>query len=43
MKNSKIIRAQFGMSQIEMSICLQIPRIQLAMYENGKRDLPAHT
>jgi len=42
MKNSKVIRAQFGLSQIEMSICLQINRSQLAMYENGKRDLPTH-
>ena len=42
MKNSKVIRAKFGMSQIEMAICLQIPRSQLAMYENGKRDLPTH-
>ncbi|MBC7440554.1 MAG: helix-turn-helix transcriptional regulator [Flavobacterium sp.] len=42
MKNSKVIRTKFGMSQIEMAICLQIPRSQLAMYENGKRDLPTH-
>ena len=42
MKNSKVIKAKFAMSQIEMAICLQIPRSQLAMYENGKRDLPTH-
>jgi transcriptional regulator with XRE-family HTH domain len=42
MKNSKAIRAQFGMSQNELAIYLQISRSQLAMFENGKRDLPTH-
>lgn len=40
MKNSKVIRTQFGMSQSEMALYLQINRSQLAMFENNKRDLP---
>jgi transcriptional regulator with XRE-family HTH domain len=42
MKNSKSIRAQFGLSQNDLSIYLLINRSQLTMYEQGKRDLPAH-
>ena len=39
MKNSKAIRIQLGMTQSEMANYLQINRSQMAMFENGKRDL----
>lgn len=40
MKNLKAIRKQLGLSQHQMAYYLKLSRTQLAMTENGKRDLP---
>ncbi|MCW3090885.1 MAG: family transcriptional regulator [Ferruginibacter sp.] len=40
MKASKIIREKLGFTQEEMAQYLSITRSLLALYENGRRDLP---
>jgi len=40
MKNLEAIQNQLGLSQHQMAYYLKLSRTQLAMTENGKRDLP---
>ena len=41
MENNKNIRALLGITQEDLAMLLKVTRSQLAMYELGKRDLPA--
>jgi transcriptional regulator with XRE-family HTH domain len=41
MKTSQLLRNELGLSQQALAIYLSIPVSQLAMYETGKRELPA--
>ena len=43
MNAAKQIREQLGLTQQDLAMYLLIPLSQLAMYETGKRDLPAAT
>lgn len=43
MKTSQLLRNELGLSQQTLAIYLSIPVSQLAMYETGKRELPAAT
>lgn len=43
MSATKQIREQLGLTQQDLAMYLLIPLSQLAMYETGKRDLPAAT
>lgn len=40
MKNKQTISKQLGISQITIAELLMISRVQYALYETGKRDLP---
>jgi transcriptional regulator with XRE-family HTH domain len=40
MKTTKAIRGLLGLTQVELSLVLQVSRSQLAKYELGMRDLP---
>lgn len=41
MKNNNNFRALLGIKQEDLALLLKVTRSQLAMYESGKRDLPA--